>query len=67
MNSTSVDQQKCIGCGVCVTTAPKSFKLGDDGKSQPLNPPGDDEVTTQNAINSCPVDAISWADGVKSR
>lgn len=60
MKNTKVDLQKCIGCGACTATAPKSFKLGDDGKSQSINPPGDDENTVQSAIDSCPVDAIAW-------
>jgi ferredoxin len=60
MKKVSVDPAKCIGCGTCVALAPKSFKLGDDGKSHPLDPVGDDEATVQNAIDSCPVSAISW-------
>lgn len=60
MKNTKVDPGKCIGCGSCVAVAAKSFKMGDDGKSQPINPLGDDEATVQSAIDSCPVDAISW-------
>jgi ferredoxin len=54
-----VDEDKCIGCGTCVAVAPKSFKLNDDGKSIPIDPPGDEESAVQEAIESCPVDAIS--------
>ena len=54
-----VDEEKCIGCGTCVAVAPKSFKLNDDGKSEPVEPPGDDESTLEEAVESCPVDAIS--------
>lgn len=57
-----IDKEKCIGCGTCVALASKSFKLGDDGKAQPLEPPGDDEETIKEAIDSCPVDAIELAD-----
>ncbi len=60
MKTLVVDQQKCIGCGTCVALAPKSFKLSEAGKSQPINPPGDDEAAIKNAIDSCPVTAISW-------
>jgi len=60
MKNVKVDQDKCIGCGSCAAVGPKSFKMGDDGKSQPINPPGDDEATIQNAIDSCPVEAIAW-------
>lgn len=54
-----VDKNKCIGCGTCVALAPKSFKMDDDGKSVALDPAGDDETTIQNAVDSCPVGAIS--------
>jgi ferredoxin len=60
MKKVMVDSTKCIGCGTCVALAPKSFKMTDDGKSQAINPAGDDEAAVQNAIDSCPVDAISW-------
>ncbi len=40
--------------------ASKTFKLGDDGKSEVLEPVGDDEKTIQEAIGACPVTAISW-------
>lgn len=53
-----VDKNKCIGCGLCVSLAPKSFKLGDDGKSEAIELSGDDEETIKNAAESCPVEAI---------
>lgn len=54
-----VDKNKCIGCGTCVALAPKSFKMDDSGKSVALNPAQDNDEVIQNAIDSCPVDAIS--------
>ena len=54
-----VDKTKCLGCGTCVALAPKSFKLGTDGKAEAINPAGDDEATIQNAVTSCPAGAIS--------
>jgi len=65
MKNTKVDQGKCIGCGSCTALAPKSFKMSDDGKTQPINPPGDDEAAVQNAIDGCPVEAIAWIEGEK--
>lgn len=55
-----VDKNKCIGCGTCVAMAAKSFKMDESGKSVALEPAGDDEATVQSAIDSCPVQAISW-------
>ncbi len=54
-----VDKNKCIACGSCVAMAAKSFKLDDDGKAEAIVPAGDDEVTVQNAVDSCSVQAIS--------
>ena len=57
-----VNKDKCIGCGTCVMIAPKSFKLGDDGKAEAIEPTGDDEEKIKEAIDSCPVDAIEYAE-----
>ncbi len=60
MKKLTVDSSKCIGCGTCVALAQKSFKMADNSKAQPINPPRDDKEVVQNAIDSCPVAAISW-------
>ena len=54
---------KCIGCGTCYSMCPNTFKAGDDGKSQVHAQNVDEEEALQNAINSCPVQAISWDEG----
>jgi len=56
-----VDAGKCIGCGTCAALAPNTFKI-ENGKSIVTDPQGDDEDTIQNAIDSCPVNAISWSE-----
>jgi len=53
-----VDKNKCIGCGTCIAIAPKSFKLDEGGKADPIDPPGDNEETIKEAAESCPVQAI---------
>lgn len=60
MPKPKVDKEKCIGCGTCVALAAGAFKLGDDGKSEVVNPSGDSKETIQSAIDACPVQAISW-------
>jgi ferredoxin len=55
----TVDKDKCIGCGSCAALAPKTFVL-EDGKSKATNPSGDDQNAIKSAIDSCPVDAITW-------
>lgn len=55
----TVDKEACIGCGLCTTIAENTFELGDDGKAEVKNPTGDSEEKIQDAIDSCPVSAIS--------
>jgi len=58
MQKAKVDQEKCIGCGMCASLCPKVFKIMEDGKSH---------VTSEDCGNcdckqvaeSCPVSAIS--------
>lgn len=57
-----VDADACTGCELCVDTAPNTFRMNDDGVSEVINPPGDDEETIQQAIDDCPAEAISWAE-----
>lgn len=57
-----VDPKLCIGCGTCVAIAGKSFKMNDQGKAEAINPPGDDEKTVKEAVESCPTAAIKTRD-----
>ncbi len=57
-----VDADACTGCELCVDTAPNTFRMNDDGVSEVINPPGDDEETIQEAIDDCPAEAISWSE-----
>lgn len=57
-----VDQDTCIGCGLCTQLASKTFQLNDEGVSHVIDPQGNDEATIQQAIDSCPVSAISWSE-----
>jgi len=55
-----IDEDICIGCGSCAVLATKTFVMGDDGKAKVLNRTGDKPATIQEAIDSCPVTAITW-------
>ena len=55
-----VDQEVCIGCGLCVSIVPEIFRLNDAGVSEVHHQQGSREAKVQEAIDSCPVNCIHW-------
>jgi ferredoxin len=55
-----VDQDACIGCGLCASVVPEVFRLNDDGVSEVYDLAGSAENNIQEAIDSCPVNCIHW-------
>ena len=59
----SVDQEACIGCGVCVDICPEVFRMNADGKSEAEGEPGDEcRAKAEEAAGDCPAEAIKIAD-----
>jgi ferredoxin len=56
-----VDEETCIGCGNCAKICPKVFELVNE-KSQVIGPGNCDTCNCEEAIEDCPVQAISWSD-----
>lgn len=56
----NVNQDTCIGCGLCVTTCPQIFELNADhlaqAKQTPI--PGEIEASAIDARDNCPTEAI---------
>jgi len=55
-----INQEKCIGCGLCVSLCPEVFELGEDGKAK-IKEKTDLEKSKESikeAKEGCPVSAI---------
>ncbi len=56
-----VNQEEYIGCGTCEGICPEVFRLSSEtGSSEVIKPVGGPEDRIHEAIDSCPVSAISW-------
>ena len=55
-----VDKDVCIGCELCVDTAPEVFQMDDNNLAEVYNPTGAAEDKIQEAIDGCPVNCIHW-------
>ena len=54
-----VDQEMCIGCGLCEETCPAVFRMNDAGKAAAYADTTDDNHdAVMGAIDGCPVSAI---------
>jgi len=60
MTKIILDQNKCIGCNTCPLLDPDTFEMDTTTyKAKVKKQPETITETTQNAIDSCPVNAIS--------
>lgn len=63
MKRAYVNPDLCIGCGLCVSTAPEVFRLNENGISEAYaETPEYAKEQVEEAVNSCPVNAISIID-----
>ncbi len=51
-----VNQEKCIGCGMCAGLCPETFVLNAEGKAEAIDQTPSD--CAKNAAENCPVGAI---------
>ena len=52
-----IDQDECIGCGLCTELCPLVFKMNDDGKAEVIEGYQEEEKI-EEAIDGCPVTCI---------
>lgn len=58
-----VDQNTCIGCGLCCGMCEAVFRMNDAGKAEAYQDAAEEtQSDVQSAMDSCPVSAISWED-----
>ena len=57
MAKITIDENACVGCGLCVNSCPDVFELAENGiaKVKVAEPQGAD---LQEMANQCPVNAI---------
>lgn len=59
MKKPVVSFEECIGCGSCVELCPEVFELKDE-KAYVIAPDKCSTCNCQEAIDICPVQAITW-------
>jgi len=57
MASVTVDASLCTGCGLCVSTCPEVFEMGDDNIAHVKNA-GAGNCDVNEMASQCPVEAI---------
>ncbi len=63
-----VDELTCIGCKHCAHVARNTFYIEPDyGRARVIRQDGDSEDIIQEAIDTCPVDCISWVNYAELR
>lgn len=55
-----VNQDICIGCGLCTNIAQNLFSMNDEGKAKAIDIEitDKDQLLAEESVNSCPVSAI---------
>ena len=55
-----IDETECEGCETCVELCPDVFAFDEDSQKAKVTAPESDDECVEEAMDSCPVDCISW-------
>ncbi len=56
-----INQEVCVGGGLCVGMVADVFQMNDGGKAESYQAAtSENETLVQDAIDACPVSAIEW-------
>ncbi|WP_232247851.1 ferredoxin [Kitasatospora azatica] len=55
----TVDRGRCVGTGLCASTAPADLALGEDGRARPRRERTDAHEAVVEAAELCPMEAIA--------
>ena len=59
----TVDEETCIGCGLCAEECPEVFEMNDDKARVKVDEVPDDATKScEEAAENCPVEAIQMED-----
>ncbi len=59
MANPVVDQDLCVGCGLCTQVCSDVFEMTADGKADVMSDANLEADCIQDAVDQCPVSAIS--------
>ncbi len=54
-----INDEECIGCGTCAELCPDVFEMNEEEEKAKVKAPDSDADCVNEAIDSCPVEAIS--------
>ena len=58
-----VNQDTCIGCGLCISTVPEVFEVNADGKAEAYGHTSEEnKAAVKEGIDGCSVQAMSFDD-----